>query len=123
MKRRGFTLIELLVAISIISVLIAIITPALAGARRQTLRISCQANLREISGALWAYSVSNDARIPYIYSPMTNGGSVPGFGDANVPDSQVDPYNRDLWPDSLPNVLMPMYLGSDPRIFTCPAAN
>ena len=26
------------------------------------------------------------------------------------------------WPDSLQNVLMPLYLGEDPKIFTCPAA-
>src|SRR5580765_2194451 len=119
MKRRAFTLIELLVAIAIISLLLAIITPALAGARRQAMRIACQANLREISSALWAYSVANDARIPYVYSPLTNGGSVPGFVDPTVPYSQIDPYNRDLWPDSLPNVLMPLYLGTDSRIFTC----
>jgi len=51
----GFTLIELLVVISIISLLIAILLPALSQARAAGQRISCGSNLRQIGVTMRAY--------------------------------------------------------------------
>jgi prepilin-type N-terminal cleavage/methylation domain-containing protein len=122
-RRAAFSLIELLVSISILSMLIAILAPALSAARRHGQRTTCQTRLREVAGAIWAYSVANDSRIPWVESPMTNGSSsVPGFGRPEVPDAEIDPFNAQKWPWSLQNVLLPLYLGGNRQVFLCPSA-
>ncbi len=120
MKRKnGFTLIELLVVVAIISLLIGIIMPAMSAVRRHAAKMTCQTRMHELARAIWAYSVANDSRVPYVISPMLNNK----FDLASVPDDEIDPYDRERWPLSLQNVLMPLYVGQDERIFTCPSGN
>jgi len=65
MKRQaGFTLIELLVVISIISVLISILLPALSATRRVAWRTSCLANMRQMGVAIQMYGDDNDGFYP-----------------------------------------------------------
>ncbi|MBL4700175.1 MAG: prepilin-type N-terminal cleavage/methylation domain-containing protein [Phycisphaeraceae bacterium] len=57
LRRGGFTLIELLVVISIISLLIAILLPALGQAREAAKNMLCQSVQRSIGQATFNYGV------------------------------------------------------------------
>jgi len=79
-RTRAFTLLELLVVVSIIGLLIAIIVPGLASARRAGRRVQCAANLRQV-GLGWT-----------IYAQLNNGCIVPGR-----PAKFADPARNVYW--------------------------
>jgi dolichol-phosphate mannosyltransferase len=90
---RGFTLMELLTVLAILSILMGILLPMLASARRAVQVTSCQSNTRQLALALQLYAQDYDG----IWPRWTNG--APG----GVWDSAIYPYVR------------------DPRIYHCPS--
>ncbi|HAI11398.1 MAG TPA: hypothetical protein DCM28_06805 [Phycisphaerales bacterium] len=64
--RHAFTLIELLVVISIISLLIAVLLPALGAARKSAQDVKCKSNQKGLALAIFAYSLDDrEYVIPY----------------------------------------------------------
>ncbi|MEK6642387.1 MAG: prepilin-type N-terminal cleavage/methylation domain-containing protein [Planctomycetota bacterium] len=111
--RRAFTLIELLVVIAIIAILLAILLPALSGARAQGQSIKCKSNLRYIGVGLIMYSDANDGLV----IPSFN---LPAIGPTNVtggPNQPLDGWGPILDRDGL----VPANEKDTNTIFYCPS--
>ena len=86
-KRGGFTLIELLVVIAIIAILAAILFPVFARAREKARSASCASNVKSLAMGMLMYFQDYDEQImPYVWSPMNNGGYYQTWCE------QVNPY-------------------------------
>lgn len=70
----GFTLIELLVVISIITLLISLLLPALRTARNSARAVLCSSNLRQLGIVFPIYANDNEGQLP----PALVGAKTPG---------------------------------------------
>jgi prepilin-type N-terminal cleavage/methylation domain-containing protein len=69
--RQGFTLLELLVVVAIIGLLMALLMPALRGARDRAWSVACRGNLRQWGVGTLLLARDNQGQFP-------SGGDDPG---------------------------------------------
>lgn len=74
MRRRGFTLIEVLVVVAIIALLVSILLPSLAEARRRARASVCLSNTRQLGVATQMYAGTYKGYL--IDYGLAHGGSV-----------------------------------------------
>lgn len=77
MKKKAFTLIELLVVIGIITILLAIIIPALGLSREIARSVQCCSNLKKITLNLVDYDLKNES-FPYSFFYTEEMSEPPG---------------------------------------------
>jgi len=86
MKLRGFTLIELLVVITIITVLAALLLPALGKAKISAQRAACTGNVRQIGFAVQLYAADHADTLNYFTNDVYYA-----FKDCILPYLNVPP--------------------------------
>lgn len=95
---RAFTLVELLVVVSVLAVLVAVLLPALSGARGSAQMIQGASNLRQLNIAAIAYTADHDVfNMPAARDRLANlhrwFGTRRSSGEAFVPEGgPITPY-------------------------------
>ena len=73
-RRRGFSLVELLVVIGILTVLAALLLPAMRAAREQAWQVQCMSNIRQVTQAYLVYTQERDGLFLLCDSPVLADG-------------------------------------------------
>ncbi len=131
MKTKAFTLIELLVVIAIISLLFAIIIPALNLAKQKAGTTVCLSNTKNLSLGWFMYSGDNDGRIMSSEDTGTErSGKFVGWcavprdaSGAAMGNTQTDPPVTDA--DEIRGIKLGLLYSyvKDPKAYHCPADN
>jgi len=87
-KFAAFTLIELLVVIAIIGILMAVLLPALARARAQSIQLQCATILRQWGQAFQIYAVQYQGVFPHSGDETRNPFPFAGQFDPNYPQNE-----------------------------------
>jgi len=116
-SRSGFTLIELLVVVSIITLLIAVLLPALSKARQAAQAARCLANVRQVNTAIFVFAADNRNYLPFVSwrLDLITGGYLPGKAVAGDPTASLIfrcPNDNDARPSNDRFAMRASYCGS-----------
>ena len=103
-KSLAFTILELMVVVAIITVLAALLVPALSSAKENANKAKCLSNLRQVGIAIEFYKDDNDQYYPI--APAKNSGGWAYF-------------NKNVFMD----IIASNYFKSNYGVFRCPANN
>jgi prepilin-type N-terminal cleavage/methylation domain-containing protein len=124
-RKTAFTLVELLVVIGIISILIAMLLPALNKARQMATQTACLSNLKQIGNAVSMYESENRGYIPFGF--VVGSAYFSGYGGPENPKwfIRLAPYfNYPVRPDAAHSFYQfaPGTTAAEGKsIFACPA--
>jgi len=107
--RQSFTLVEILVVISIIGILVALLLPAIGGAKAKARNARCKNNLRNLQVAAMNYALDKGGAMPssgWITTRTPYQWSRPWWGDEGV----YSITNGDLF----------LYTGQSRKVYLCP---
>jgi prepilin-type N-terminal cleavage/methylation domain-containing protein len=99
-RRRAFTIIELLVVVAILSLLLAMLLPALGRARELARENACAANCKQWGVGVRAYATDNDNYFPDNRNTLPAGVSYPNW----VPGRHVS------WNSSVVQMMWDQYM-------------
>ena len=120
-SHRAFTLIELLVVMSIIALLLGILLPALAKARKNALQVKCATQVKQMHSGLLTQA-NDDAKNNFLLPGEVNRlGVNPGRGDFDEAKNS----HRNLWSAGVAKNLFPCVLLVSPaeissHVLVCP---
>ncbi|MBX3322077.1 MAG: type II secretion system protein [Phycisphaeraceae bacterium] len=117
--RQGFTLLDILVAISVISLLIAILAPTLSRVQETSRRVICASNLRQHGLAIQLYTDNHNGILPPSAFIAFNDQDTSRMMTLRLPTTERRRLGRDGW-DGLGVLFRADYVNT-PGLFYCPS--